>query len=329
MGVSPRRPTTSSAPDPREGRGTPPPGAARGPSPTELPHHMKHESDIRKIAFVGDYLPRKCGIATFTHDMYASVAGRYPGRRVLRRAGQRPPRGVRLPAGGPVRDRRAGPGQLPPGGRLPELREHRRRLPPARVRDLRRAGRQPHPRPAAGPADAGRHDPAHRPARAGRRPAAGPDATGRPVRPRRRHDRTGPDVPAGDLRRPRGEDRPDRPRHPRHAVRRPEPVQGPVRRRGPAGGADVRAALAQQGHRAHAPGRAGDPRGVPQLRLHRPGGDPPGPGARAGRALPAGPGAAGPGPGDQEARHLLQPVRRAERADRVHPGGGRLRDART
>jgi glycosyltransferase involved in cell wall biosynthesis len=38
---------------------------------------MPH-SEIRKIAFVGDYLPRKCGIATFTHDMYASVAGRFP-----------------------------------------------------------------------------------------------------------------------------------------------------------------------------------------------------------------------------------------------------------
>jgi glycosyltransferase involved in cell wall biosynthesis len=35
-------------------------------------------SDINKIAFVGDYLPRKCGIATFTHDMYASVAGHSP-----------------------------------------------------------------------------------------------------------------------------------------------------------------------------------------------------------------------------------------------------------
>ena len=35
-------------------------------------------SEIRKIAFVGDYLPRKCGIATFTSDMYASVARRFP-----------------------------------------------------------------------------------------------------------------------------------------------------------------------------------------------------------------------------------------------------------
>lgn len=36
------------------------------------------QSDIRKIAFVGDYLPRKCGIATFTHDMYSSLASRFP-----------------------------------------------------------------------------------------------------------------------------------------------------------------------------------------------------------------------------------------------------------
>ena len=39
---------------------------------------MMRTSEIRKIAFVGDYLPRKCGIATFTHDMYASVAARFP-----------------------------------------------------------------------------------------------------------------------------------------------------------------------------------------------------------------------------------------------------------
>jgi glycosyltransferase involved in cell wall biosynthesis len=31
-------------------------------------------SDLTKIAFVGDYLPRKCGIATFTHDLRAAVA---------------------------------------------------------------------------------------------------------------------------------------------------------------------------------------------------------------------------------------------------------------
>ncbi len=218
---------------------------------------MKCGSEIRKIAFVGDYLPRKCGIATFTHDMCASVAGQYPGRRVLRRAGQRPPRGVRLPAGGPVRDRRAGPGLLPPGGRLPELRatptssasstSTASTAAPAGshilglLRDLRM------------PVVTTFHTVLREPNADQRRVLT---QLAEPVRPGRRHDRAGADVPQRDLRRPRGQDRPDRPRHPRHAVRRPEPLQGPVRRRGPAGGADVRAALAEQGHRAHAPGGA-------------------------------------------------------------------------
>lgn len=33
---------------------------------------------IKKIAFLGDYLPRKCGIATFTHDLRGAIAEQYP-----------------------------------------------------------------------------------------------------------------------------------------------------------------------------------------------------------------------------------------------------------
>lgn len=39
---------------------------------------MKETSKIRKIAFVGDHLPRKCGIATFTSDLLAAVADAHP-----------------------------------------------------------------------------------------------------------------------------------------------------------------------------------------------------------------------------------------------------------
>ena len=39
---------------------------------------MKEPSKIRKIAFVGDHLPRQCGIATFTSDLLAAVAGAHP-----------------------------------------------------------------------------------------------------------------------------------------------------------------------------------------------------------------------------------------------------------
>src|SRR5262245_47763187 len=39
---------------------------------------MKENSKVRRIAFVGDHLPRKCGIATFTSDLLAAVAAAYP-----------------------------------------------------------------------------------------------------------------------------------------------------------------------------------------------------------------------------------------------------------
>ncbi len=39
---------------------------------------MPEHSKVRKIAFVGDHLPRKCGIATFTSDLLAAVAAAYP-----------------------------------------------------------------------------------------------------------------------------------------------------------------------------------------------------------------------------------------------------------
>jgi glycosyltransferase involved in cell wall biosynthesis len=39
---------------------------------------VKTISKVHKIAFVGDHLPRKCGIATFTSDLLAAVAGAYP-----------------------------------------------------------------------------------------------------------------------------------------------------------------------------------------------------------------------------------------------------------
>jgi glycosyltransferase involved in cell wall biosynthesis len=38
-----------------------------------------YKKDIpNKIAFLGDYLPRKCGIATFTSDIYTTISSQYP-----------------------------------------------------------------------------------------------------------------------------------------------------------------------------------------------------------------------------------------------------------
>src|SRR5476649_1842317 len=39
---------------------------------------MSPVTQIKKIAFLGDYLPRKCGIATFTHDLRKAMAEEYP-----------------------------------------------------------------------------------------------------------------------------------------------------------------------------------------------------------------------------------------------------------
>jgi glycosyltransferase involved in cell wall biosynthesis len=39
---------------------------------------VKTESSIRTVAFLGNYLPRKCGIATFTSDLLGAVAARHP-----------------------------------------------------------------------------------------------------------------------------------------------------------------------------------------------------------------------------------------------------------
>ncbi len=39
---------------------------------------MENPSQIRKIAFLGDYPPRKCGIATFTCDLLSAVAQNHP-----------------------------------------------------------------------------------------------------------------------------------------------------------------------------------------------------------------------------------------------------------
>jgi len=44
---------------------------------------MQKPSAIRKIAFLGDYLPRKCGIATFTTDLRCAVAAEFPATQCL------------------------------------------------------------------------------------------------------------------------------------------------------------------------------------------------------------------------------------------------------
>src|SRR5262249_33846857 len=39
---------------------------------------MAGQPEIRKIAFVGDYVPRRCGIATFTNDLVSAIQAADP-----------------------------------------------------------------------------------------------------------------------------------------------------------------------------------------------------------------------------------------------------------
>ncbi len=63
---------------------------------------MKESSKVRKLAFVADHLPRKCGIATFTSDLLAAVASAHPQSQCFavavndRRSGYEYPEAVRF-----------------------------------------------------------------------------------------------------------------------------------------------------------------------------------------------------------------------------------------
>ena len=211
---------------------------------------MKRNSEIQKIAFVGDYLPRKCGIATFTYDLCTSVATQYPGSDCFVVPINDIPQGYDYPA--EVRfeieeqevdsylraadflnfantdivslQHEYGIFGGPAGSHVVRLlRDLRMPI----VTTLHTVLREPDDRAA---------------------PRARPDR--RAVGPAGRDVRAGRDVSPRRLRRSGRQDRPDRPRHPRHAVRRSQLLQGPVRRRGQVRRADLRAALAEQGHRA-------------------------------------------------------------------------------
>src|SRR3954464_5330457 len=58
--------------------GRPEPTARRPREVIRTGHTTMQNSELRKIAFVGDYLPRKCGIATFTSDALTAIAAEYP-----------------------------------------------------------------------------------------------------------------------------------------------------------------------------------------------------------------------------------------------------------
>ena len=93
-----------------------------------------------RIAVIGNYLPRQCGIATFTTDLCAAISAEYGTARLMALPVNDTEQGYDYPARvrwslaqDEVKSYRG-------RGRIPELQQHRHGVPAARVWDLRRSG---------------------------------------------------------------------------------------------------------------------------------------------------------------------------------------------
>ena len=105
---------------------------------------MNSASKVRKIAFVGDHLPRKCGIATFTSDLLAAVAAAHPQSQCLAVSVNDIPGGYEYPDVVRFEIEEQDLASYLRGG-LPQHQQCGHRLPTARVRHFRRACRRSRP----------------------------------------------------------------------------------------------------------------------------------------------------------------------------------------
>ena len=218
---------------------------------------MPSESQVRTIAFVGDYLPRKCGIATFTGDLWQSVATRYPKTECFVVPMDDTPGGYDYPP--EVRF------QIPED----DLDAYHRAADFLNFSNVDVVCLQ-HEYGIFG-GSAGGHILAM--LRNLRMPVVTtlhtvlkePNADQRRVMDQLADlsaritvmSQRGHSFLAGDLQGSRGKDRPDSARNSRSAVRRRQLLQGPLRRRGKKRPVDLRPALAQQGNRIRPAGAAG------------------------------------------------------------------------
>ncbi len=93
---------------------------------------------LKRVALIGNHLPRRCGIATFTHDLHRAIATARPGLETCVVAMNDPggvydyPAAVRFQVPDETIDGYAAAADFLNAARL------RRRFPAARVRDFRR-----------------------------------------------------------------------------------------------------------------------------------------------------------------------------------------------
>ena len=183
---------------------------------------------MKRLAILGNHLPRQCGIATFTTHLADALTTAVPDVDsfvlAMNDAGRRHayPSRVRF---------EIAEGDLGSygGRRIPERQSGRCAVGPARVRDLWRQGRRPCPHAPAGAPDADRDDASHRALGAQSGAARGDRRVGAALGASRGHERLGRRLAHA---RPRHLKRPDRSDSPRDSARAGRCCeQGPTGRR--------------------------------------------------------------------------------------------------
>ena len=135
-------------------------------------NHGTIAGTIRRIAILGNHLPRQCGIATFTTDLSGAIAAEVPNADcfvvAMNDAGKHyayPPRVRFEVAESDIASYRVAADFL-------NAQQDRCRVRAARVRHLRRQGRQLRARALTQTAHADRDDSSHHPRQAGSRAAS-------------------------------------------------------------------------------------------------------------------------------------------------------------
>jgi len=215
-----------------------------------------------RLAFIGNSLPRRCGIATFTTDLQQAVASSDPSLETSIVAMTDNGHAYRYPACVRLEIDDARLDDYEQAGGRAQRRQDRGGLFAARVRHLRRRQRGAYPGPARQADHARRDDPAHCPCRTfgkAARPCsiASIEASASVIVMAEKAARAA----SAGLSRASRQDRGHTARHSRRRLRRAR--AGPRQRfgfRGQGDHPDIRTAIAEQGHRDHDRRHAGGDR---------------------------------------------------------------------
>ena len=139
---------------------------------THRPGRGAHMTPLRKIAVIGNSLPRRCGIATFTTDLQRAISNSRPNLQTCIVAMTDHDQTYDYPASVALQIKDDSIEDYVARRGVSERRPVRRRLPAARIRNFRRRSRGPYPGAAVAPDHAGRHDAAHGAGRADARLSA-------------------------------------------------------------------------------------------------------------------------------------------------------------